>query len=144
MKGLVESEEERQGGSAKATPVRSSKKPEKFLKAVFQRTASDKLIQVKGNGSKQQTSSSSNESSSRPHRYFSSLVVQSLSTCSSTQQLFQYGFLSSNSSQSIWPVATMKLLSPASKNSSAPREPTEEVKIMRMMMLIRVMMLRLL
>jgi len=75
VKGLVESEEERQGGSAKATPV-------------------------KGNGSKQQTSSSSNESSSRPH--------------------------SSNSSQSIWPVATMKLLSPASKNSSAPREPTEE------------------
>jgi len=75
VKGLVESEEERQGGSAKATPV-------------------------KGNGSKQQTSSSSNESSSRPH--------------------------SSNSSQSIWPVATMKLLSPASKNSSAAREPTEE------------------
>ena len=34
----------------------------------------------------------------------------------------------------------MKLLSPASKNSSAPREPTEEVKIMRMM-LIGVMML---
>ena len=34
----------------------------------------------------------------------------------------------------------MKLLSPASKNSSAPREPTEEVKIMRIM-LIRVMML---
>ena len=34
----------------------------------------------------------------------------------------------------------MKLLSPASKNSSAPREPTEEVKIMRMMV-IRVMML---
>ena len=34
----------------------------------------------------------------------------------------------------------MKLLSPASKNSSAPREPTEEVKIMRMM-LIGVIML---
>ena len=34
----------------------------------------------------------------------------------------------------------MKLLSPASKSSSAPREPTEEVKIMRMV-LIRVMML---
>ena len=34
----------------------------------------------------------------------------------------------------------MKLLSPASKNSSAPREPTEEVMIMRMM-LIGVMML---
>ena len=34
----------------------------------------------------------------------------------------------------------MKLLSPASKNSSAPREPTEEVKNMRMV-LIRVMML---
>ena len=32
---------------------------------------------------------------------------------------------SSNSSQSIWPVATMKLLSPASK--ACPREPTEEV-----------------
>ena len=34
----------------------------------------------------------------------------------------------------------MKLLSPASKNSSAPREPTEEVKNFRMM-LNRVMML---
>jgi len=77
VKGLVESEEERQGGgSAKATPV-------------------------KANGSKYTNSSSSsnpNEPSSRPH--------------------------SSNSSQSIWPVATMKLLSPASKG--CPREPTEE------------------
>ena len=36
----------------------------------------------------------------------------------------------------------MKLLSPASKNSSAPREPTEEVKIMRMrLIVITVMML---
>ena len=43
----------------------------------------------------------------------------------------------------------MKLLSPASKNSSAAREPTEEVKnrrimLIRVMVLIRVMMLRLL
>ena len=38
---------------------------------------------------------------------------------------------SSNSSQSIWPVATMKLLSPASKG--CPREPTEEVTIVMML-----------
>ena len=46
---------------------------------------------------------------------------------------------SSNSSQSIWPVATMKLLSPASK--ACPREPTEEVTMMMTMMMMMIMMI---
>ena len=93
-----------------------------------------------GNSSKQANSTNLNEPLSRPHRWSSFLFWR----LSDVEKFFFCGVVlirflmisSSNSSQSIWPVATMKLLSPASK--ACPREPTEEVT---MMMIVETLMM---